>query len=407
LIPRALTTTVSQDSEQIMSEAYVVAALRTAGGRRDGRLRSFHPADLAAIILDALVAHVNIDPTLIEDVILGCVGQIGEQAANIARGAVLASSLPHTVPGTSVDRQCGSSQQALHFAASTVMSNAMDVVIAGGVESMSRVPMGLAQRLPAENGFGRPKSPRIELRYPNIRFDQFASAETIAKKYGMTRQRLDDFAYHSHIKAAEATNRNVFADEIVEMVVDDADGHPLLHRIDEGIRFDVTLDAIGKLKPLRDDGICTAGTASQICDGASGILIANERGLKAIGADPIARIHHMSVTAGDPVIMLEEPIHATRRALQRAGMTIDEIALYEVNEAFAPIPLAWLENLAANPERLNVHGGGIALGHPLGATGTKLMTTMIHALRRRRQRYGLQTMCEGGGMANVTIVERL
>ena len=390
-----------------MGEAYIVAAARTAGGRKGGRLAGWHPADLAGAVLDALVDRSGIDPALIEDVILGCVGQVGEQGINIARNAVLASRLPESVPATSVDRQCGSSQQALHFAAATVMSGAMDVVIAAGVESMTRVPMGLSSALPYKNGFGTYMSPRIQDRYPDIQFSQFAGAEMIARKYDLSREALDAFALSSHQRAIAATKAGKFTAEIVPLEIALADGAIEQHTTDEGIRYEATLESIGGVKLLQENGRLTAATSSQICDGAAGLLVVNERGLKALGVEPLARIHHMTVIGHDPVIMLEAPIPATEKALKRAGMKIDDIDLYEVNEAFASVPTAWLQVLGADPARLNVNGGAIALGHPLGGSGAKLMTTLVHALRASGGRYGLQTMCEGGGLANVTIVERL
>ena len=392
-----------------MSEAFIVAAARTAGGRRGGRLSGWHPADLAACVLDALVERACADPALVEDVIMGCVSQVGEQSTNIARHAVLASKLPESVPATSLDRQCGSSQQALHFAAQAVMSGSMDVVIAAGVESMSRVPMGLPAALPQKNGFGSCMSPQMQARYPGVEFSQFAGAEMMAKKYGFDRLALDRFALLSHRRAIAATKAGHFRAEIVPVAVRLADDTRPgdLHTADEGIRFDASLEAIAGVKPITEGGVCTAATASQICDGASGVLVVNERGLKALGVEPLARVLHMSVLGHDPVIMLEAPIPATQRALKKAGLTIDDIDLYEVNEAFAPVPLAWLRAIGADPERLNVNGGAIALGHPLGASGTKLMATLVHALQQRQARFGLQTMCEGGGMANVTIIERL
>ncbi|MBT2325977.1 acetyl-CoA C-acetyltransferase [Variovorax paradoxus] len=386
-----------------MAEAYIVAATRTAGGRRGGKLADWHPADLAAQVIDALVARSGIDPAAVEDVILGCVSQVGEQATNIARNAVLASKLPESVPGTSVDRQCGSSQQALHFAAHAVMSGSMDAVIAGGVESMTRVPMFTPNALPAKAGLGTYMSPGMQRRYPGVEFSQFVGAEMIAKNYGIEKEALDRYALESHRRAIAATREDLFKDEILAIDI----GGGEMHTIDEGIRFEATLEGIAAVKLIAESGRCTAATASQICDGASGVLVVNERGLKALGLKPMARIHHMSVLGHDPVIMLEAPIPATARALKKAGMRIEDIDLYEVNEAFAPVPLAWLQRLGADPAKLNVNGGAIALGHPLGASGTKLMTTLIHALGRRGKRYGLQTMCEGGGMANVTIVERL
>jgi len=388
-------------------EAYIVAAARTAGGRKGGRLKGWHPADLGGALIDALVARADADPALIEDVIFGCVMQVGEQAINIARNAVLASKLPETVPATSVDRQCGSSQQALHFAAQAVMSGAMDIVIAGGVECMTRVPMGLSVMLPAQNNFGTYMSPGIVARYPGSQFSQFVGAEMMAEKYKLSKDMLDRFAYESHAKAAAATSAGKFEREIVPLTIELEDGSKTKHLVDEGIRFDASLEAIRNVKLIREDGVITAATSSQICDGASGVLIVNEAGLKALGAKPLARIHHMTVMGGDPVIMLDAPIPATARALAKTGLKIGDIDLFEVNEAFASVPLAWLKETGADPARLNVRGGAIALGHPLGATGTKLMTTLVHALRDENKRYGLQTMCEGGGMANVTIVERL
>jgi acetyl-CoA C-acetyltransferase len=392
-----------------MAEAFIVAATRTAGGRRNGRLAGWHPADLAAQVLDALVARTGADPALVEDVILGCVGQAGEQSTNIARNAVLASRLPESVPGTSIDRQCGSSQQALHFAAQAVMSGSMDVVIAAGVESMTRVPMGTPGILAAKAGLGTYMSPAMQQRYPGIQFSQFTGAEQIAKNYNLSKEQLDAFALLSHQRAIAATQGGHFKDEILPVAVRMADGTEPgeQHLADEGIRYEATLESIAAVKLIAEGGRCTAASASQICDGASGVMVVNERGLKALGVKPLARIHHMSVLGHDPVIMLEAPIPATQRALKKAGMSISDIDLFEVNEAFAPIPLAWLQATGADPARLNVHGGAIALGHPLGASGTKLMTTLVHALGTHGKRYGLQTMCEGGGMANVTIIERL
>jgi acetyl-CoA C-acetyltransferase len=390
-----------------MAEAFIVATARTAGGRKGGRLAGWHPADLAAQVLDSLVERSGADPAQIEDVIMGCVMQAGEQSNNVARNAIMASKLPESVPGTSIDRQCGSSQQALHFAAQAVMSGAMDVVIAAGVEAMTRVPMGLASSLPAKNGFGHYKSPNIEQRYPNIVFSQFTGAEMMAEKYGLSRDELDEYAYGSHQRAIAATQGGRFKDEIIPVAVARADGTPDVHSVDEGIRFDVSLEGIRGVKLIAENGKLTAASASQICDGASGVMVVNEKGLKSLGAAPMARIHHMTMMGGDPVIMLDAPLPATERALRKAGMGIDDIDLFEVNEAFASVPTAWLKATGADPAKLNVNGGAIALGHPLGSSGTKLMTTLVHALRQRNKRYGLQTMCEGGGMANVTIVERL
>jgi len=390
-----------------MGEAYIVSALRTAGGRKGGRLAGWHPADLAARVLDAAVERTGLDPAAVDDVIMGCVGQAGEQSAHVGRNAVLASKLPQSVPAVTIDRQCGSSQQSIHFAAQAVMSGTQDVVIAAGVESMSRVPMGLPTTLPLQNGLGGPWPKSIQERFGVAMFSQFVGAEMIAKKYGFQREELDRFALRSHKRAMAATQRGDFADEIVAVEVEGPDGAREPHRVDEGIRFDARYDGIASVKLLAPDGVISAASASQICDGASAVVVVSESALKAHGLTPLARIHNLTVTAGDPVVMLEEPLFATDRALQRSGLGIGHIDLYEVNEAFAPVPLAWLRHIGADPERLNVNGGAIALGHPLGASGAKLMATLVHALRRRGGRYGLQTMCEGGGIANVTVVERM
>jgi len=390
-----------------MGEAFIVAATRTAGGRKGGRLSGIHPADLGGRVLNEIIDRTGCDPALVDDVVMGCVMQVGEQATNIARDAILASRLPESVPGTSVDRQCGSSQQALHFAAQAVMSGAMDIVIASGVESMSRVPMGLSVALPAQNGFGNPKSPNMEARYPNIQFSQFMGAEMMASKYGLTRDELDEYGFKSQQRAIAATQAGKFKDEICAVEITTADGKTELHTVDEGIRFDVSLDGIKGVKLLREGGALTAATSSQICDGASAVMVVNAAGLKQLGLTPMARIHHMTVVGGDPVIMLEAPLPGTEKALKKAGMSIDDIDLYEVNEAFASVPAAWLKTIGADPDKINVNGGAIALGHPLGSSGTKLMTTLVHALKDRNKTWGLQTMCEGGGLANVTIVERL
>ncbi|PHP19701.1 acetyl-CoA acetyltransferase [Sphingobium sp. IP1] len=390
-----------------MAEAYIAAVARSAGGKRGGRLAGVHPADLAGRVLAGLVGRSGIDPAAIEDVIMGCACPGGEQGANIARNAVLASGLPESVPGTHVDRQCGSSQQALHFAAATVMAGVQDVVIAAGVESMTRVPMGLPWTLAAKHGFGTYRSPGIEARYPDTPFSQFGGAEMMARKYGFDRAALDAYALESHHRAAAATQAGKFDAEIVPLEVETAEGETLVHKVDEGIRFDASLEKIASVKLLTEGGVISAANASQICDGAAALLIVNERGLKTHGLTPLARVHEMTVLGHDPVIMLEAPIPATERALARAGMTLGDIDLYEVNEAFAPVPLAWAKALGADPARLNVHGGAISLGHPLGGSGAKLMATLVSALHDRGARYGLQTMCEAGGMANVTIVERL
>lgn len=391
-----------------MAQAYIVNILRTAGGRRGGRLKDFHPADLGAASINGLLDRTGIDPNCVDDVVFGCVSQAGEQSGNIARNVVLASRLPETTPGTTVDRRCGSSQQAIHFAAQAVMSGTMDVVIAGGVESMTRVPLGFAHTLPLKHGFGQFKSPGMDKRYPNIVFNQFEGAESIARKYELSKDILDKYGYESQLKSMLATHEGKFAAEIHPLEITLENGDKELHKVDEGIRFNATLEATQGVKLINEEGgLLSAATASQISDGASAMLIVNEAGLKTLGLEPMARIHHMSVLGGDPVVMLEVPIAATKRALKKAGMSIADIDLYEVNEAFASIPLAWSKALSADPDKLNVNGGAIALGHPLGASGARLMTTLVHALHDRSKRYGLQTMCEGGGQANVTIIERL
>lgn len=388
--------------------AYIVDAVRTAGGRRKGALAGIHPADLGAVSVNALLNRTDVDPAAIEDVIFGCVSQIGEQSNHVARSVVLASNLPRSVPAVTIDRQCGSSQQALHFAAQAVMSGTQDLIIAGGVEHMTRVPMGTPFRLAADAGLGEgPLSDTIKRRYDVAEFSQFVGAQMIADKYGFDRDLMDEFALESHKKAAASINRGDFQDEIVPVETTLGSGDRAVHKQDEGVRLDATLEAIQSVKPLAEGGSITAANASQICDGSSAALIVNERALKAHGLIPIARIHAISVTAGDPVIMLEEPIPATRKVLDRAGLRLDDIDLLEVNEAFASIPMAWLAAVGADPTKLNVNGGAIALGHPLGATGTKLMSTLVHALRRRKLRWGLQTMCEGGGIANATIIEAI
>jgi acetyl-CoA C-acetyltransferase len=396
-----------------MTTAYIVDAFRTAGGRRGGRLSGIHPVDLAAATLDALVDRTGIDPGAVEDVIMGCVTQAGQQSHQVGRIAVLASQrLPESTPAVTIDRQCGSSQQAIQFAAQAVMSGTQDVVIAAGVESMSRVPMGSASRFHREADLGYYVSPGLMAKYPVLAsmpgqaFSQFLSAEQVAVRHGLTKDEMDEFAYNSHLRAAAATRAGAFAAEIVPITIETENG-PEQHLIDEGIRFDVTLDGIKGVKLLVEGGRLTAATSSQMCDGSSAALIVSERALKQYNLTPSARIHNLTVTAGDPVLMLEEPLPATDRALARAGMKIGDIDLFEVNEAFASIPMAWLKHTGADPEKLNVNGGAIALGHPLGGTGAKLMSTLIHSLKARGKKWGLQTMCEGGGVANVTIIEAL
>lgn len=390
-----------------MAEAYIVAVGRTAGGRRDGKLKEWHPADLAGKVIDELLDRSGADPEMVEDVIMGCVSQVGQQAANIGRNAVLSSRLPESVPATSVDRQCGSSQQSIHFAAQAVMSGTMDCVIAAGVESMTNVPMGLNISLPFKEGHGFYVSEAMQKRYPDVQFSQFAGAEMVAKKYELTKDEIDAYAYRSHERAIAATQAGAFDDEIVPIEVTNEDGDKELHKVDEGIRFDASLEGIQGVKLLAEGGVITAASSSQICDGASGVMIVNEEGLKKLNVKPLAKIVHLSVMGHDPVIMLEAPIPATKRALDKAGLSVDDIDLFEVNEAFGSVPVAYCKELGVDGEKINVHGGAIALGHPLGGSGTKLMATLVSALKRKGGKYGLQTMCEGGGMANVTIIENL
>jgi acetyl-CoA C-acetyltransferase len=390
-----------------MPTAYIVDAVRTAGGKRGGKLAGWHPVDMAAATLDAIVERSGIDGKAVDDVIMGCVGQGGQQALQVGRNAVLATKhLGESVPAVTIDRQCGSSQQAMQFAAQAVMSGTQDMVIAAGVESMTRVPMGSTVMFHMKEGLGGYKSPGLEEHYPGIQWSQFMGAEMIVRKHGFTKDDLDRFALDSHLKAKAATEAGRFADEILALEIETPEGKAM-HIVDEGIRMDATLEGIAGVKLLQEGGSITAATSSQICDGASAVLIVSEEALKAHGLTPMARIHNLTVTAGDPVIMLEEPLFATDRALQRANMTIGQIDAYEVNEAFAPVPLAWLKHTQADPAKLNIHGGAIALGHPLGASGTKLMATLLGTLKATGGKYGLQTMCEGGGVANVTIIERL
>ncbi len=390
-----------------MATAYIIDAVRTAGGKRGGKLAGVHPVDLAAATLDALVQRTGIDGQRVEDVIMGCVSQAGQQAAQVGRNAVLAAkTLGEGVPAVTIDRQCGSSQQAMQFAAQAVMSGTQDLVIAAGIESMTRVPMGSTAAFHEKEGLGNYYSPRLEAKYPGTQWSQFVGAEMLVKKHGFSKNDLDQFALNSHMKAIAATQAGAFENEIIGIEIDTPDGRQM-HLSDEGIRYDATLESIAGVKLLMDGGSLTAASSSQICDGASAALIASEAAVKEHGLTPFARIHNLTVTAGDPVIMLEEPLFATDRALKRAGMKLSDIDLFEVNEAFASVPLAWLKHTGADPEKLNVHGGAIALGHPLGASGTKLMATLLGALNRHDKKWGLQTMCEGGGIANVTIVERL
>lgn len=389
-----------------MAEAYIVDAVRTAGGRRGGRLSGVHPVDLGAATLDAIADRNDFDPKAIEDVITGCVMQGGEQAGDVGRNSVLASKLPDSIPSVSIDRQCGSSQQSIQFAAQGVMSGTQDMVLAHGVESMTRVPMGSTFKLFKDAGLGTNKSERLEKAYPGVNFSQFMGAEMLVKKHDFDREDLDKFALESHKKAIAATESGAFDNEIVAVRIETPEGEEM-HKVDEGIRFDASMESIGGVKVLQEGGAITAANASQICDGSSAVLVCSEQALKDHGLTPRAKIVNLTVTAGDPVIMLEEPLFATDRALERAGMKIDDIDLYEVNEAFAPVPLAWLKHTGADRSKINVNGGAIALGHPLGASGTKLMATLLNAMEGKGAKYGLQTMCEGGGQANVTIIERM
>ena len=389
-------------------KAYIVEAVRTAGGKRDGRLSLWHPADLGAKVLDEMVTRLDMDPALVDDVVFGCVDQVGAQSGNVARNAILSSSFPESVPGTSVDRQCGSSQQAIHFAIQAVMSGTQDIVIGGGVEAMSMVPIGAAVKDGYDAGHGLPfDSEGMKERYPGVFFSQFTGAELVADKWNLSREDLDQFALESHQKAAHATESKYFDREILPVEGRNADGMNDLVMADEGIRFDASLDKLAGLKAVTDGGVITAGNASQITDGAAAVMVCNDAGLKKIQANSRAEIVSISVVGDDPVFMLTGPIPASMKALQTANLTIDDMDLYEVNEAFAPVPLAWAEDLKADRSKLNVNGGAMALGHPLGATGAKLMTTLLHEMERRESTYGLQAICEGGGTANATIIKRI
>jgi acetyl-CoA acyltransferase len=382
-------------------DAFIIDAVRTPVGRRGGALAGWHPVDLAAEVLQALVTRCDVDPGQIDDVILGCVDQVGEQSLNPARSAALAAGFPESVPGTTVDRQCGSSQQAAHFAAQGVMAGAYDLVIAGGVESMTRVPM-FANVPDRGEAYGERFRARYRLDEAGF-IEQGESGEMVADRWGLGRDELDAFALRSHTRAAAAIDEGRF-DRELHAVPPSHRGPGLAH--DEGVRRDTSLQALAALTPVfRPDGRLTAGNSSQISDGAAALLIGSETAARRFGRVPLARFHAFSVTGVDPIEMLTGPIPATRAALSRAGLSVDDISLFEVNEAFASVPLAWLRETGADPERLNVSGGAIALGHPLGCTGAKLMTTLTHEMSRRRERFGLQATCEGGGMANVTILE--
>ncbi|MDW8803403.1 acetyl-CoA C-acyltransferase [Streptomyces scabiei] len=372
-------------------EAVIVAAVRTAVGKRYGGLAGVHPADLSATVLGALVERAGVDPAVVDDVVWGCVSQIGDQSSNIGRYSVLAAGWPESIPGTTVNRACGSSQQALEFAVQAVLSGQQDVVVAGGVEVMSRVPLGAAR------ADGMPYGPQVLARYQDFSFNQGLSAEKIAHKWGFTRTRLDAYATLSHERAAAARDGGAFAEQIVPVAGVTAD---------EGIRQGTSVETLAKLKPsFRQDGVVHAGNASQISDGAAALLVTTPQRAGELGLTPIVRYRAGTVVGSDPVLMLTGPIPATEKVLRKAGVGLSEIGIFEVNEAFAPVPLAWLAETGADPERLNPLGGAIALGHPLGASGAVLMTRMIHHMRDRGIRYGLQTMCEGGGTANATLVE--
>jgi len=383
-----------------MPEAYIVDALRTPVGKRGGGLSQVHPADLGAHVLKTIVERNDLDPMLVEDVVFGCLDTIGPQAGDIARTCWLAAGLPEAIPGTTVDRQCGSSQQALHFAAQGVMSGTQDVVIAGGVQNMSMIPIASAMTVAEQFGFTDPfsGSEGWVARYGTQEISQFRAAELIAEKWGIEREDMERFALQSHERALQAIDEDRFAKEIVPF------GYV---SVDEGPRRGTSLEKMATLPTLVEGGRITAAMASQISDGAAAILVMSERAVQELGITPRARVHHLSVRGDDPVFMLTAPIPATAYALQKAGMSLDDIDLVEINEAFAPVVLAWQQETGADMSRVNVNGGAIALGHPLGATGARLMTTMLHELERTGGRYGLQTMCEGGGQANVTILERL
>ena len=387
-----------------MTEAVIVDAVRTPGGKRNGKLKDQHPAALAAQVLKALEERNNLDPSMVDDVIMGCVMQVGEQSLNIGRNAVLAAGWPEEVPSTTIDRQCGSSQQSMHFAAQGVMAGAYDVVVAAGVEVMTRTPMGAS----IVQGMGFP--------FPQEQLDRYSEtglppqgigADMIAVEYGLGRDDLDEFGARSQQRAAVARDEGRFENEIIPVEVE-IDGRSEVVTSDEGIREGTTAETLAKLKPaFKEDGVITAGNSSQISDGASGVLIMSKEKADELGMKPRARFHAFAVTGADPVTMLKGPIPATKKILEKTGLTIDDIDLFEVNEAFASVVLAWQKETGADMEKVNVNGGAIALGHPLGASGTKLMSTLLNELERTGGRYGLQVMCEGGGMANATIIERL
>jgi acetyl-CoA acyltransferase len=378
-----------------MRDAVIVEAVRTPVGKRNGGLSTVHPVDLSALVLNELVRRTGVDPELVDDVIWGCVSQIGDQSSNIARFAALAADWPERIPGTTVNRACGSSQQALDFAAHAVMCGAMDIVVAGGVESMSRVPLGAARQV------GMPYGPTVLARYDDFSFNQGISAELIAQKWGFSRTDLDTFAVRSHALAAAAIDGGAFDAQLMPV---QADGQEVT--TDEGVRRGSTVERLAQLKPsFSQDGVIHAGNASQISDGAAALLVTTPERASSLGLTPIVRYLSGAVVGADPVLMLIGPIAATEKLLGRAGVALADIGVFEVNEAFAPVPLAWLAETGADPEKMNPLGGAIALGHPLGASGAILMTRMVHHMRDRGIRYGLQTMCEGGGTANATLVE--
>lgn len=380
-----------------MREAVIVEAVRTPIGKRNGTLAGVHAADLSADVLTALADRTGIDPGLVDDVIWGCVTQIGDQSSNIGRFAVLAAGWPEHVPGVTINRACGSSQQAVDHAAHAVMAGQYDLVVAGGVETMSRVPLG------SHRTTGMPYGPRALARYDNFEFNQGLGAELMVERWGLSRTQLDEFAANSHAKAAAAIDEGVFDDHIVPIEVDGTK-----FTTDEALRRGTSVETLAKLKPsFKDDGVIHAGNSSQIADGAAALLITTPERARELGLTPIARYHSGAVSGADPITMLTGPIPATEKVLRRTGLTIDDIGVFEVNEAFAPVPLAWLAETGADPERLNPLGGAIGVGHPLGGSGAILMTRLIAQMRRRNLRYGLQTMCEGGGTANATIIELL
>lgn len=383
-----------------MPEAYIVDAVRSPVGRKKGSLATIHPADLGAHSIKALIERSGVDANAIDDVVWGCCETIGGQAGDIGRTAWLVAGLPEHVPGVTIDRQCGSSQQAVHFAAQGVMSGTQDLVVAGGSQAMNQIPISSAMIVGQQFGFNTPfdSSPGWIARYGNEEVNQIRSAEMIADKWGITREAMEEFALASHQRAEAAWNNGWFDKEVA----------PLNGVIrDETIRPTTTLEGLAGLRPVNEGGVITAGVASQNCDASAALLVASEKAVKEFGLKPRARIHHISVRAANPVWMLTGPIPATEYALKKAGMTVDDIDLFECNEAFASVTMAWMKELNIPHEKVNVQGGAIALGHPIGATGARLMTTMLNALERTGGRYGLQTMCEGGGQANVTIIERL